>query len=159
MTPGVDESRAGVALLDVNVLVALFDGNHTHHEAAHEWFAAHRELGWATCPITENGFARVISNVAYPGRRTTLRDAIDRLRSFRDSGSHEFWADALSLCSRNVFRSEHVSGHGQITDVYLLALAAANGGRLASFDRRIVIDAVAGATSANLTIIGEPSPS
>ena len=159
MTPGVDESRAAVALLDVNVLVALFDGNHTHHEAAHAWFAAHRELGWATCPITENGFVRVISNVAYPGRRTTLRDAIDRLSSFRDSGGHVFWLDTATLCDRNVFRPEHVSGHGQITDAYLLGLAAANGGRLASFDRRIVVDAVTGATSANLTIIGGPDPS
>lgn len=159
MTPSVDGSSAGVALLDVNVLVALFDGNHTHHEAAHAWFAANRELGWATCPITENGFARVISNVAYPGRRTTLRDAIDRLSSFRDSGGHVFWPDNLTLCDRNLFRPEHVSGHSQITDTYLLALAAANGGRLASFDRRIVAAAVTSATAANLKIIEEPGPS
>lgn len=158
MPPRVDESRAGVALLDVNVLVALFDGNHTHHEAAHAWFAANRELGWATCPITENGFARVISNVAYPGRRTTLRDAINRLSSFRDSDGHVFWPDTLTLCDPNLFRPEHVSGHRQITDAYLLALAAKNGGRLASFDRRIVADAVTGATTANLTIIGGPGP-
>ena len=31
-----------VALLDVNVLVALFDPDHVHHELAHDWFADHR---------------------------------------------------------------------------------------------------------------------
>jgi len=149
------EGGDGEALLDVNVLVALFDGNHTHHEAAHAWFADNRESGWATCPITENGFVRVISNVAYPGRRTTLRDAVDRLGIFRDSGGHVFWPDSLTLCDPARFRMEHIRGHGQITDAYLLALATSNGGRLASFDRRIVVDAVAGATPDNLTIIGD----
>jgi len=33
---------------------------------------------------------------------------------------------------------------GQVTDSYLLALARAHGGQLATFDRRMVIDAVAG---------------
>lgn len=28
------------ALLDVNVLVALFDQSHIHHESAHDWLAA-----------------------------------------------------------------------------------------------------------------------
>ena len=50
------------SLLDVNVLVALFDPDHVHHEAAHVWFAATRGAGWATCPLTENGVVRVLSN-------------------------------------------------------------------------------------------------
>jgi len=64
-----------IALLDVNVLVALFDPNHTLHEPAHRWFETERESGWATCPITENGLVRVLSNPKYPGRQTTVRDA------------------------------------------------------------------------------------
>ena len=48
-----------VSLLDVNVLVALFFPDHVHHELAHDWFADHREQGWATCPLTENGLVRV----------------------------------------------------------------------------------------------------
>lgn len=43
-----------VALLDVNV-VALFQPEHVHHDLAHDWFAAHRRDGWATCPVTEAG--------------------------------------------------------------------------------------------------------
>ena len=52
------------ALLDVNVLIALFDPVHGHHEPAHAWFAHNRPFGWATCPITENGLVRVLSNMA-----------------------------------------------------------------------------------------------
>ena len=58
-------SRRRPALLDVNVLVALFDPDHVHHDLAHDWFADHRSRGWATCPITENGVIRVLANPAY----------------------------------------------------------------------------------------------
>jgi predicted nucleic acid-binding protein len=54
-----------IALLDINVLVALFDADHVHHDFAHDWFTDHHERGWATCPITENGFIRVVSNPKY----------------------------------------------------------------------------------------------
>ena len=53
-----------VALLDVNVLVALFEPEHIHHETAHDWFADESSHGWATCPVTENGFVRVLANPA-----------------------------------------------------------------------------------------------
>jgi len=64
-----------VALLDVNVLVALFDPAHLHYEAAHAWFGANRKNRWATCAPTENAFVRVPSNPAYAGSRTTVEDA------------------------------------------------------------------------------------
>ncbi len=38
------------ALLDVNVLVALFDPDHVQREVAHDWFAEARSDGWATRP-------------------------------------------------------------------------------------------------------------
>ena len=44
------------ALLDVNVLLALFDANHIHHQLARDWLVAHADEGWASTPITENGF-------------------------------------------------------------------------------------------------------
>ena len=61
-----------IALLDVNVLVALFDPAHLHHEAAHVWFGRNRSRRWATCPLTENALVRVLSNPSYPGRCTTI---------------------------------------------------------------------------------------
>ena len=144
------------ALLDVNVLVALFDPMHAHHEAAHEWFAENRGRGWATCPLTENGLVRILSNPRYPGRMTTIGDAVERLGSFRESGHHTFWPDSASLCDKT-FRPAHVQGYRQLTDVYLLALAVKNDGRLATFDRGIPLPSVSGAEARHLASIGSAS--
>lgn len=142
-----------IALLDVNVLVALFDPTHVHHDVAHHWFRRQRASGWATCPLTENGLVRVLSNPTYPGRRTTVEDAVRRLQRFRHSGDHSFWGDTLSVCEGSRIQLEHVGGHRQLTDVYLLALAVEHQGRLATFDRAISVAAVEGATLRNLAIV------
>ena len=142
-----------VALLDVNVLVALFDASHVHHEAAHDWFSEQHQADWASCPLTENGFVRVVTNIRYPGRRTTLEDAVRRLATFRTSDHHVFWPDLISLAERGAFDPTQVAGGGQLTDVYLLALATARGGSLATFDRRIPLGAVPEATVENLTLV------
>lgn len=113
----------------------------------------HRAEGWATCPITENGFVRVVSNRGYPGRRTTHVDAIDRLKLFQESGDHHFWTDSLTLRDSDAFRAEHLAGPQQLTDVYLLALAVAQQGRLVTFDRSIPITAAAGATPGHLVVL------
>ena len=141
------------ALVDVNVLVALFDPTHIHHEPAHQWFAEHRDSGWATCPITENGLVRVLSHPSYPGRRTTLRDAVHRLSVLRQSEGHEFWPDEISICDSGLFRHEGIGSHRKVTDLYLLALAVANSGRLVTFDRSISVSALVNADKASLTVI------
>ena len=150
-----------VALLDVNLLVALFDPAHCHHDPAHDWVGAHRGYGWATCPLTENGLVRVLANPVYPGRGTTVRDAIDRLERFRASGDHTFWADSVTLRDGERFLPRHIGGHRQLTDGYLLALAVENGGRLATFDRGIPLASVRDACPENLLVVGgyvsEPS--
>lgn len=142
-----------VALLDVNVLVALFDPAHVHHEAAHGWFGANREQRWATCALTENAFVRVMSNPAYPGSRTTVEDASARLRTFCSGHAHIFWADSVSVTDEKRFRWKHVQGHRQLTDIYLLALAVSNQARLATFDSTISLRAVERAESRSLELI------
>jgi hypothetical protein len=47
-----------IYLLDINLLLALTDPMHVHHELSHQWFAKKGRKGWATCPLTENGVAR-----------------------------------------------------------------------------------------------------
>ena len=131
-----------VHLLDVNVLIALFDPGHVHHEAAHGWFEGSRTSGWATCPMTENGFARVIANPAYPGRRTTVGDAADRLTRFTRSGHHTFWKDDVSILDRDCVLAERLGGHREVADAYLLAIAVGKGGALATFDRGVRREAV-----------------
>jgi uncharacterized protein len=140
------------ALLDVNVLVALFDAAHVHHEAAHDWFADNRTNGWATCAITENGFLRVLTN---PQSGVTERAPVilESLRTFCASGHHVFWPDELSLRD-DVFDLSIAQGHRQLTDIYLLGLAAKMGGVLATFDRSIPLKAVRGARADALAVIG-----
>ena len=144
---------AVIHLLDVNVLVALFDPAHIHHEAAHEWFRASSVAGWATCPLTENGLVRVISNPAYPGRRTTVADAVHRLGRFAKSEAHVFWPDDVSLIDTRCIDASHLSGHQQITDAYLLALAVQRSAALATFDRKMSTNAVLGAGQQHLRVI------
>jgi toxin-antitoxin system PIN domain toxin len=141
-----------VALLDVNLLVALFDPDHIHHTLAHDWFADHRSAGWATCATTENGFVRVLANPHY-GAGTRAADLITRLRRFCSSGGHIFWRDAVSIRDDRLFRPSLIRGHRQLTEVYLLGLAVKQGGCLATFDRTILSSAVIGATKQSLAVI------
>lgn len=142
-----------IALLDVNVLVALFDRDHLYHDAAHTWFARNRSSRWATCPLTENALVRILSNASYPGSRTTLEDAGAGLQTFCSDRLHVFWPDSVSVREAERFRWNHVQGHRQLTDVYLLALSVSNEGRLATFDSAISLRAVQGATPQNLELI------
>ena len=141
------------ALLDVNVLVALFDPDHVHHDLAHDWFADNRADGWATCPVTENGLVRVLANPAYGSVVTRPAELVARLRRFCASGHHEFWPDVVSLRDQAVFDPAFFAGHRQVTDVYLLGLARKKGGRLVTFDGAIPLKAVRGAGRDLLDVI------
>ena len=123
------------ALLDINLLVALFDPDHVHHDAAHDWFAEEGRAAWATCPVTEAGFIRVLSSPGYAGTVTRAVDVAARLRRFCASGGHEFWPDEVSLLDSPLFDASKLAGHRQLTDVYLLGLAHNRRGRLVTFDR------------------------
>jgi len=144
---------SGVALLDVNVLVALFDPDHVHHESAHRWFAAERDFGWATCPLTENGLLRVLANPAYSQSGAPPALILERLQVFCSSGGHTFWPDDVSLRNAELFQTSAAPSHRQVTDVYLLGLAVKRGGRLATFDRAIPLAKVRGAAAENLALI------
>jgi toxin-antitoxin system PIN domain toxin len=126
-------------LLDINLLVSLFDLQHVNHEASHNWYALRGINSWATCPITENGFVRVISNPAYPTVIATPTEAMDNLAEFCSSSGHEFWADDVSLLSTlGAAVQNRIMGHGQVTDFYLAALAHHKSGTLATFDGSLV---------------------
>jgi uncharacterized protein len=142
------------ALLDVNVVIALLDPDHAFHERAHAWWAAHAKLGWASCPIVENGVVRIMSHPGYSqAARFTPGDLISRLRTFATQTNHEFWPDDVSLRDGKLFTAERIHNSGQLTDLYLLALAGNHAGRLATFDTGIAISAVRGAKVESLCVI------
>jgi uncharacterized protein len=140
-------------LLDVNVLIALHDQQHVHHATATRWFSQHAGLGWASCPLTQNGAARVMSQPNYPEPAPLSALLAMFGRSFADA-SHVFWPDDISLADATAFDSQRIHGHRQVTDVYLLGLAVAHGGRLVTLDARIPLSAVRGAEAGHLVELG-----
>lgn len=98
----------------------------------------------ASCPLTQNGFVRVISGSRYP-QPLAIADAIALMRAETTLPGHVFWPDDVSLADPKRFDHDRLLGPGQITDAYLLALAVQNDGRLVTFDRTIPIAAVGGA--------------
>lgn len=137
------------ALLDVNVLIALLDAEHLHHEPATRWLAENIRGGWASCPITQNGCLRIMSQPAYPNSLPVAAVA-ERLREATAAAHHRFWPDDVSLLDDGVLRPRAALGPRQITDVYLLALATARRGVFVTFDARIAPNAVAGADAGRL---------
>ena len=140
------------ALFDGNVLIALLDVDHVHHRAAHGWLDTHMAAGWASCPLTQNGCVRIMSQPAYPGALPPAAIA-ERLRAATIARWHRFWPDDLSLLDTARIRSDRLLGARQVTDAYLLALAVHHGGRLVTFDRNVPTAAVEGAEPRHLVIL------
>ena len=146
-----------VPLLDVSVLIALLDDGHMHHDAAHRWFADRIGREWASCPITENGVVRILSNATRVDHPFSVPTLVHALGTLREQGQHRFWSEDLSICDTDRFAVEAIRGHQQITDIYLLALAVKNGGRLVTFDQRVPLAAVKGARPEHLEVISATS--
>lgn len=137
------------SLLDVNVLIALLDADHAAHRNALVWFGEHASDGWASCPITQNGCVRIMSHPGYPNAHSVFQ-VVQRLRAASADRSHQFWPDSQSLLNARLIDATRVHGPRQLTDVYLLALAVKNGGRLVTFDASIATGAVKGAKGHHL---------
>ena len=133
-------------LLDVNLLLALTDPMHIHHESAHRWFAERGREAWATCPLTENGFIRIASHPNYPNRPGNVAAVLAILRQLCEAPGHHFWTEDISILQ--VFGSDAIITHAQVTDLYLLGLAVHKGGKLATLDQRIPVNAVRGGREA-----------
>ena len=141
-----------IALLDTNVLIALFDSAHVHHVRAHDWLSRDRSSGWATCPITENGCVRVLSQPRYPGF-LPVAEIARRLRDATRASDHVFWADSISVCDPKRFQHGRILTPKALTDLYLLGLAIENEGRLVTFDAAISRVAVAHAEPRHLVVL------
>jgi hypothetical protein len=140
------------ALLDVNVLIALLDSSHVHHPTAMAWLGTHIGRGWASCPLTQNGCIRVMSQPGYPNARAPAEIAA-RLREAVKTSAHEFWPDEVSLLDEGLFDWRQLFNPRQLTDAYLLALAVLHDGVFVTFDHAVPLQAVNKAGAAHLTLI------
>jgi toxin-antitoxin system PIN domain toxin len=143
-----------VALLDVNVLIALLDRRHVHHEQAHGWFMASEAAGWATSPLTQNAVLRILGQPRYPNSPGPPAVVAPLVGELIRHPRHQFWPDAISLLNQPGVDASRLLEAGQLTDTYLLALAVHRGGTLVSFDRRLSCDVVAGGRAALRLIDG-----
>ena len=155
--PGVRKARAfgpgreTTWLLDVNVLLALLDPTHLHHALAHEWFATARR-SWASCNLTQNGALRIMSHPRYGNAVATTALAAELLSELCSQPGHVWWPADLSLLDSPLVDRSRLLSSGQVTDTWLLALAVQRGGRLATFDKRLVTSAVRGGEAARHVI-------
>lgn len=126
-----------VALLDVNVMMALAWPDHVHHGAARRWFAANRISGWATCPHTQLAFLRLSIQPAVVKTAITFADALAALDTSLAAPEHEFWPLDYPVSQILPEIRSRLAGHNQLADGLLLDLAIRHSGRLATFDRRV----------------------
>lgn len=137
------------ALLDVNVLIALLDPDHVHHRSATGWLVQNLHLGWASCPLTQNGCIRIMSQPAYPNGAPPGRIA-SLLREAMQAPAHEFWPDDIDGVTSTTLDWAVILGSRQLTDAYLLALAVRNTLRFVSLDRGLSLSTVRGARTEHL---------
>src|SRR5688500_10251298 len=100
-------------LLDTNLLIALLWPSHAGHDVAMKWLARHRSKGWATCPLTEAGFVRIVSNPAFSRDAVTPRDAVRVLAANTGAKDHLFWPDELPFAEAVAFTGTRLVGHQQ----------------------------------------------
>ncbi len=84
------------ALLDINVLIALHDRDHVHHQRAALWFEANIAQGWASCPLTQNGCLRIMSQPSYSSPQP-VAVLMAMLQGSTANAVHQLWADDISL--------------------------------------------------------------
>lgn len=132
------KASSDLLLLDVNVLLAIAWPNHQFHAAAVA--ALSSKSRWATCALTQLGFIRLSSNPAAIATAKRPQEAAGLLQRLVTDSLHiylnslpapvsEEWQDAFA----------NLLGHQQVTDAYLLKLAAVNKAVLVTFDRRLEI--------------------
>ncbi len=140
------------ALLDINVLIALLDQDHSMHRQAGRWFATEAESGWASCPITQNGCVRIMSHSSYPNP-LPVGAIMERLGEAIATAQHEFWPDDITLLDARVADRTRIHGPRQVTDLYLLALAVRQSGCFVSFDSSVPRSAIKGAEKRHLVTL------
>ena len=133
-----DEGLPSVWLLDANLLIALTHAAHIHHAEAHAWFAERPKRPWASCALTQLAFVRLTSIAQVVGEHITPEQAMQALAAMAAQPQHSYWAESPEPLTMATLNSAALVGHRQVTDAYLLGLAAHQRQCLATLDRGLV---------------------
>ena len=130
------KGSSDLLLLDVNVLLAIAWPNHQFHAAAVKALSSRKR--WATCALTQLWFIRLSSNPAAIATAKSPQEATGLLSRLIADSLHVY-LDCLPAPASEDWRDAFAEllGHQQVTDAYLLRLAAANNAMLVTFDRRL----------------------
>ncbi len=135
-------------LLDVNALLAFMDPSHIHHEPFHEWLERKGKVTLLLCSHVENGVIRVASNPAYKNWLGSAAQVRTEVQNLAVDIQAERCARDVSLCDDRLLTSPNALTPSRVSDLYLLALAVANGAKFSTFDTHIPATAVAGGSAA-----------
>lgn len=125
-------------LLDVNVLIALVHAGHVHHKIALDWFLKNHENIWATCPITEDGLIRIMSNPKFLSKYDRPIEVVEHFKLIKERfPNHEFFPNEISLIENDILNLPLIVSPKYLTDAYLLATAYKNEAKLATLDKGI----------------------
>lgn len=148
-----------VWLLDANLLIALTQQAHIHHAEAHAWYAKQPDRRWATCALTQLAFVRLTSNPQVVGERITPAQAMQALAVMTAQAQHTYWHDSPQPLALAALSSAALVGHRQVTDAYLIGLAAQQRQYLATLDRGLVTFAQASGLGGHAELVSAISTS
>lgn len=119
-----------------NVLLEVGDASMAQHERALRWFEplVKRE-GWAACPLTQNGFVRILMQAVYPGGRRTQSRDFDPPGALRAAKESVLFPGDISIADNSRFNWDKRLGTKQLTDAHLFALAIKPRVRPVTFDQ------------------------
>jgi uncharacterized protein len=125
-------------LLDANILIAMAWPTHSAHAKVEDWLSRHAHDEWATCPLTQTAFVRIISNPSFSPDALRPGDAVNLLQAYLSHPAHRFWPDEIGFVEALKPFTERLTGHQQVTDAYLLGLAIHKKGKLATLDQAVL---------------------
>jgi uncharacterized protein len=140
-------------LLDVNVLIALVFPGHVAHRTVKHWFQESGARHWATCPLTEAGFVRIVSNPRFSQPALHIDEALAMLGHLKQLPGHRFWPVEVAFLDAVRPFAERLFGHQLVSDAYLLGMAIRKKGKLVTLDR--ALRALAGSEFRNAVVILE----
>ena len=125
------------SLLDLNVLIALTESEHKHHQKARNWLTSAGRERLGICPLTEAGFLRVTTNPAFHRGPRTLEQAIAILQVLKERDDYWYCLIDESWVALTAPFASRIRGHQQVTDAFLLGLAIKEEGVLVTFDKGV----------------------
>jgi len=125
-------------IVDVNVLVALFRGDHPHHAAAARWWQEMTNSGtqFAIPDVVWSGFMRLATTGALGARGVPFGEAWKFIEALAAQPSCLiFRTDPRTMAEFERLGLQVPASGNLVSDAYIAACASVYGGTVVTFDR------------------------